>query len=64
MNPLKRVFVIISFFNVLSFQFLYLESEKNKSIEEWKRYAEPFKDNGFRFKCLDIEAVSDSSIKS
>ncbi len=44
--------------------FVNLESEKNKSLEEWKRYAEPFKDNGFRFKCLDIEVVSDSGIKS
>ncbi|WP_033750537.1 FtsK/SpoIIIE domain-containing protein [Helicobacter pylori] len=44
--------------------FVNLESEKNKSLEEWKRYAEPFKDNSFRFKCLDIEVVSDSGIKS
>ncbi len=44
--------------------FVNLESEKNKSLEEWKRYAEPFKDNSFRFKRLDIEVVSDSGIKS
>ncbi|EQD89536.1 hypothetical protein HPSA50_1865 [Helicobacter pylori SouthAfrica50] len=44
--------------------FVNLESEKNKSLEEWKRYAEPFKDNSFRFKCLDIEVVGDSGIKS
>ncbi len=43
--------------------FVNLESEKNKSLEEWKRYAEPFKDNSFRFKCLDIEVVGDSGIK-